>query len=190
MIMKTTLRKIKEFDPCGQDEDDNCGFSLLKKNIGSVGLDTEVSLMQILESNGIRDAILALRCFTYKDYCLFLADIAESVYHIYKKKNPKDTVIWECIQAIHYFKHGFITIKKLKKHAYDAYAAYAAAAAAADDAAYAYAYTYAYADADAAYAAYAAVYDAYDAAYAYAAAARDSKWKEIEQLFIKHFGDI
>ena len=133
-------------------------------------LETKVSLKQILDSNGIRDAIWALRCFDYKEYCLFLADVAESVYHIYKLYNKKDTAVWNCIQAVHYFYNGFITLKQLKSAADAADAADTAAAAAAD--------------ADAADAAYTAAYAA-----AYAADSRKGKWMEITELFKKHFCD-
>ena len=181
--MKTTLGKIWNFNPCGKDIDSN-GWGRLTKNLGTSNHNYEVSLDQILKSNGIKDATWALRCFNYKDYCLFLADVAESVLHIYEDKNTTSSPR-NAIRAIRDYHAGSITKTELFTAAADAAdAAYAAAAAA--DAADA---------ADAAYAAYAAAADAADAAAdaayaAYAAADADAyakKWQEIEELFIKHF---
>lgn len=79
--------------------------------------------MYVLKSNGIEDAIWCLRCFNYLDYCLFLADIAESVLHIYERKY-KNTAPRDAITAIREYKLGNID-KLALKNAYDA--AYAAA---------------------------------------------------------------
>ena len=75
--MKTTLNEIKAKSPCG---------SGWRKLLGSLDKteadDAPIDLMYILKSNGIQDAVWALRCFDFKDYCLFLADVAESVLPI------------------------------------------------------------------------------------------------------------
>ena len=78
--MKTTIGKIKSFGPCAD------GWKTLTKNHGA-DFDKEVTLLQILDSNGIRDAMWALRCWDYKEYALLLASIAESVVEIFKKLN-------------------------------------------------------------------------------------------------------
>ena len=166
--MKTTLNEIRKHSPCS----DGWGNLLLSLDKTQPD-DEDLDLMYILKSNGIQDAVWALRCFDYLDYCLFLADVAESVLCIFEKNNdskaPRLT-----IQAIRDYKGGGITKERLLSTAYAAYAAYADVAYYAADAA------------DAAYAAYSAAYAA-DAASA-AAYSRKSKWQEIERLFIKHFG--
>jgi len=173
--MKFTLNKIKERHPC------ESGWKTLLKSLGkSKADDEELELTYVLKSNGIEDAIWCLRCFDYLDYCLFLADVAESVLHIYERKN-KSTAPRDAITAIREYKLGNIKKSDLKKAAAAAYAADADAYAAAAAAYAAYAY-----DAAAAYAAAAAA-DAY-AAYA-AAAAGKKKWEGIEKLFVKHFGE-
>jgi len=150
--METTLNKIKQHHPCKE------GWKRLLKSLNKTEVDNDaLSLITILKSNGIKDAIWCLRCFDYLDYCLFLAGIAESVLPIYEKNN-NSLKPCKCIQAIRDFKAGKIGKVELKD------AAYIAAADAAD---VAYNTTYIAADAD---------------------AARKSKWDEIEQLFIKHFG--
>lgn len=189
--MQTTLKEIIKHNPCNQDGDaKDGGWKLLLKNLGKTEADDEpLDLMTILESNGIKDAVWPLRCFDYLDYCLFLADVAESVLPIFEKKYPDDNRPRLAIQTIRDYKEGKISKEQLKPYA--AYAADVADAAAYDDAAYsAYAAAYAAVD-DAAYAAYATAYAAADAAYAYAYAtyayASNNTWDEIEELFIKHF---
>jgi hypothetical protein len=170
--MKLTLNRIKEKHPC------TSGWKILMKSLNKTEADNdEFDLMDVLKSNGIEDAIWCLRCFDYLDYCLFLADVAESVLHIYERDNDNPAPR-NAVAAIREYKLGNITKNDLKN-------AYAAAA----DAAAAYAAYAAAADAAAAYAAYAAA-DADAAAYAaaaYAAAAKAKKWEEIEKLFVEHF---
>jgi len=194
--MNTTLNEIKAHYPC------TSGWEILLKSLGKTKADDDpVSLEYILKSNGIKDAVWCLRCFDYKVYCLFLADIAESVLPIYEEEYPGNNAPRVAIESIRLFESGEITSSELMDAAYAAdaaaydaayaaayaadaaYAAYAAAAYAADAAAYAAAYAAADADADAdadaAYAAYAAATDAADA--------EEKKRKEIEELFIKYF---
>lgn len=61
---------------------------------------TPVSLEHILNSNGIRDAVWALRFFEYKEYCLFLADVAESVLPLFEKEHKNDDSPRKLIQLI------------------------------------------------------------------------------------------
>jgi len=160
--MKTTLNKIYAKRPCGS------GWEKLLNSLGKIKPDDEdLELSYILESNGIRDAIWALRCFNYLDYCLFLADVAEGVLDIYEKKhnNPAPR---NAINAIRLFKEGKITKSELKNTAYAAASDAAASDVDAADAA-----------ADAAYADAAA-----DAAYADAAYAADARLKEYQKQAI------
>ena len=177
--METTLKKINKYCPC------TSGWTTLLENLGKSKADDEpLELMTILKSNGIKDAVWALRCFDYLDYCLFLADVAESVLPIFEAKYTNDLRPRLAIQAVRDYKSGLISIDDLKDYAADAHAAYTDAAA--DAAAYA-AYAAAAADAYSAYAVAAAdaAYAAYTAAAAYTHA---KKWQELEKLFIKHFG--
>ena len=176
----TTLNKIETRRHCRD------GWEKLLVGLGKTEPDDDpLPLMKILELNGIEDAVWALQCFKYREYCLFLADVAESVLHIYESKyNSKAPR--QAIQAIRDWHAGEIDDKALADAADSAYAAAHAAAyathadayAAADAAANA-ADAYAYAAADAA--AYAAADDAADAAW-------EKKWRDVEALFVKHFG--
>ena len=154
--MKMTFEKIKSFNPC---ED---GWKLLLKNTNpEMDMSKEVDLMEILKSNGIKDAVWALRCYDYMDWCLFICEVAESVLPIFEKKHPDDDRPRRVLQAIRDYKAGKINKKDLKNAA-----------------AFAYAF------------AYACVYDCvYDCVSAAADAAHQKKWDKIEQIFVKHFGE-
>ena len=58
--LRTTLNEILQYEHCGQTPDDDSELSglLLLKNLGDdYGDDTPITLIQILESNGVVDAI-------------------------------------------------------------------------------------------------------------------------------------
>ena len=201
--MKTTFQKIKDHHFCKD------GWEKLIKHFNPTSLDEEILISNIIESNGIRDAIWALRAVEDRNrVMLFCADVAESVLHIYEAKHPENKAPREVIEAIRLFVNGRISKEdlKIKKKAADA-AAYAATAHAAAYAAHAAAYAAYAADAATDAAAYAATADAtayavhtaaaYAAAaytvdataYAYAdayAAALDKKWQEIETILRKY----
>ena len=122
--MKTTLNEIKKHQPCSS------GWDTLIKSLGKNEADDEpVSLEYILKSNDIKDAVWVLRCFDYLEYCLFLADVAESVVYLSKDKENRPQ---KAIAAIREYKKGSISKDDLSAVSYAAYAdsAYAACAAA------------------------------------------------------------
>jgi len=206
--MKTEIRKIYEHRPCcdgfakllngffGLEIDADLNIAKQFDLLTDEQKDAEISLLEILDINGAKDAFWCLRCWHYDDYCLLNANVAESVLHIFEDKYPGDERPKLAIEAIRKYKTGDISKSEL-----DANATYAADAAdatydAADDAddadaaaAAATAATYAATDAaddaadDAAYAAAAAADDdaAADAADA-AATARKKQWQESEKL--------
>jgi len=200
--MKTTLNEILKHYPCGIHSSGKNGFSLLLKNLGKTESDDEpVDLMDILKSNGIEDAVWALQCFDYLDYCLFNADMLESTLDIFDEELK--AVAEKTIATIKSYKSGKITKDVFIKEwqAADAYAdaytiadifikpkstisIYAYAIAIADAIADAYSYAYTTTTAYTAYAIATAANDYdYDYAYAYA-----DQLKVIEKIFIKHFG--
>ena len=105
--MKTTLKKILSHNPCGQASFES-GWGKAIKSFGVCELDTEVTPMDILKHAGIKDACWCLRVFDYKDYCLFLADIAESIVHLASDKSAS-----LCIEGIRLYKKGKISLKEL-----------------------------------------------------------------------------
>jgi len=212
--MKTTLGKIWDLGPCGKKKGSDKGWDKLVTNIGTDEPDTEVTFAEILKSNGIEDAVWSLCVLPYLDRCLFMADVAESVLDIFEKNTGyRDNSARRCIEGIRMYHDGQIDLGELDvlrfaatATGYAGYAAYATAVYATAgyvdyDAADYDAAAYATADYAAGYAAdYAAGYAtdytaAYDAAYAtadYAVAAATAtatavKWREIEELFKKHF---
>lgn len=134
--MKTTLKHIKSFKPCASS-----WIKGLEHAKQPIDLNQVVTPMDILNAVGIVDSIWALRAFEYRDYCRFLADIAEMVYPY-----SNDKRVWDCIQAIHYWHAGIITDEQLNNAAaacaavdntaFTAAAACAAACAAADNTAF------------------------------------------------------
>ena len=159
-----SIREIQKYNPCYSDEE-------MQVLIDKVGIDTELTLKQILNEVGIKDAVWCLRVLDYKDVCLFNADVAESVLYIFEEKYTDDKRPRKAIEGIRKCHNGEITDSELKSLSD---AAHAAAHAAYDTSAYS-AYSAV---------AYAASYA--DAAYAYAATRR-TQGKVTEELFIKHF---
>ena len=82
--MKTTLGEIKKHSPHGQGETDEHGWRRLCKYLGTSKLSTVVTLEQILESNGLDDAIWALRAFpeNEREARLFTCACACRVSHL------------------------------------------------------------------------------------------------------------
>lgn len=70
--LKTTLGVIRSHSPC------ESGLKKLCKTFGT-DPETAITLLQILDSNGVNYAYWALRCWDYKEYCSLLAKVAEAV---------------------------------------------------------------------------------------------------------------
>ena len=157
--LTTTFALLKKAGACADR------YRHLANTLGGIeayGKDTPITLAEIIESNGMQDAIWALHACAEDNAVveriarLFAADCAEAVLHLFEKKYPKDDRPRKSIQAARDFANGKISAKELS-----------AARAAARDAARA-------AARDAAWAAWAAARDATRAAAR--DAARDAAW--------------
>ena len=87
--MKTTLRRIKEHDPCSE------GWAKLLKHLNKTEADDEeLSLLTILESNGREDTIWALRCVDGYDreFRLYAVWCARQVQHLMTDPRSTDAV--------------------------------------------------------------------------------------------------
>lgn len=137
-------------------------------------------LIEILEKHGIEQAVKALDNHPYKFYCLFLADAAESVLHIFECAYPDNKHLRLLIDGVRDFYVDNITIEGLNRLRFAAYShSHIDAATAAVGAAF-----------------YVSIHDAVLAAVEASALSvveasknKKQKWQEIETLFIKHFGD-
>ena len=204
-MITTTLKKIRQHRPCGLGRGSGSGYDLLRKTLGKgYGDNTPIKFSQIIESNGLDDALWCLRSICpkhEKDVRLFAADCAERVLCLYEKDYPDDTRVRDCINAVREFANGKISQEELARadaaRADAARAAAGAAAWAAADAADAAAWAAAAAAraARAAWtaAAWAAAADAADAADAAAWAAADDAARVAERKFqtemlIERFG--
>jgi len=183
MKLTTTLQRIKDAHACAD------GYRTLAKHLGgceSYGMDTEINLLTVLESNGVQDMIWCFRC-TVEDSKLTASQLAiefaAECLPIFEQCYPNDFRPRGAIDAARWYMAGAVTLDELKKArsaaytaaAYTAAAAAAAAAADAADAAAAAASAaaaYTDADADATAAAASAAADA--AATAIAAYAADA----------------
>ncbi len=126
--MKLTLNQIRSYNPC------ESSWEILLNSLDKTQADdSTVTLMYILNTLGIEDAIWCLCCFDYLDYCLFLADIAENVLPIFEEKY-KSQAPKKAIEAIRLYKEGLISKDDLAAAADDAALA-TAIVAAPDDAA-------------------------------------------------------
>ncbi len=165
--MKTTLTEILKYNLSEQN----------KQKLSLISTTDSIDFMTIYEIIGIKDAIWCLKVFDYKDYCLFLADVAESVLPIFEAKNPDINEPREAIEGIRAWHNGDINSWQLNILSDAAYTAADAATTA-----YVAAFVAAYA---------ATAYAAYDAAFYTACTAVNagSDWEKIEELFIEHFGD-
>ena len=131
--METTLNKLKAANACTER------YKVLLTALGKTQADDEPLLIaKIIETNGIEDAIWALRTVEGKDreIRLFLADCAEMVLPIFEKDYPNDDRPRKAIQAARDYANGLIGEEAMYA-AGDAamYAARAAAGAAASAAA-------------------------------------------------------
>ena len=163
--MKTTLNQIREYSPC------ESGWKKLLTHLGKTKADDEsLSILTILESNGLDDAFWCLRAVNGRDreIRLYAVWCARQVQHL-----NTDPRVSACIDVAERFANGEATDEE---RAAARAAAGDAARAAAGDAAGAAARAAAWAAAgDAAWAAARAA--AWDAAWAAAGdAARDAAW--------------
>ena len=129
--METTLNKLKAANACTER------YKVLLTALGKTEADDEpLKIAKIIETNGIEDAIWALRTVEGKDkeIRLFAADSAEMVLPIFEKGYPNDDRPRKAIQAARDYASGLID-EKARDAARDA--AWAAAGAAARDAAWA-----------------------------------------------------
>ena len=120
--MHTTLKKIKDHNPCTE------GWVKLLKFLNKTEADdAPLPLLTILESNGLNDALWALRAVegNDKEIRLMACDFAESVVHI-----ANDERCNNAIEVSKRYANGECTVEELDA-AWDAASAAALAAASA-----------------------------------------------------------
>lgn len=142
--MKTTIKELYKVRPCCESsakflnktfnlnlaEDDNITSQF--NSLTEEQKNKEITILDILNRNGVKDAYWALKTQDYKDYCLILADVAESVLYIFEAEYPSDNRPRKAIEAIRKYKNEEISLEELKAAAYAAYAAVAVDATAVD----------------------------------------------------------
>ena len=153
MTLTTTFRRLRQACAC------KYGYEKLRAALpyAEYGDDTPINLLTILDTNGLDDAVWALRAT--EQHCdriarLMAADLAEDVLPIWTARFPEDDRPAKAIQAARDYAKGLISKAQLADARDAAWAAWAAAR-------------------DAAWAAWAAAWAAARAAWA---AARDAAW--------------
>lgn len=115
MKLITTLAIIRQHDPCTE------GWGKLLKHVGKdYPRDCHIDFATILESNGLDDALWALRAVLPEQEKerdrlarMFACDCAESVLHIYERDYPSDDRPRNAIRVAREFADGRATIDQL-----------------------------------------------------------------------------
>ena len=203
--MKTTIKELYEKKPCRESsvkflnnifdlnlsENDN-----IVKQFNSLTEEQknkEITILDILNSNGVKDAYWALKTQDYKDYCLILADVAESVLYIFETNYPDDNRPHQAIKNIRMYKDDQISLRELQAAAVAAVAASAAASSAFSSSSFSSSFAAA-ASADST-ASFSSSFAAAASAAASAASAADSttsteQWTKNEQIMRKYLEEV
>lgn len=115
MNLQTTLNIIRAAKPCADG-----WANLLKSLSANIDHDAPIAFLHILNTNGLSDALWALRCVlpSQEKECdrearLFACDCSENVLHIFEAKFPDDKRPRACIETARRFAHGNATTEEL-----------------------------------------------------------------------------
>jgi hypothetical protein len=111
-MLHTTLKLCKEHEACAE------GFKKLKKSLGKGHSKTDlIPLTHIIESNGLQDALWALRAtvedsdYLAREFAIFCA---RQVLPLYEDKYPNDSKVRDCIDATERYNNKEITLDELE----------------------------------------------------------------------------
>ena len=111
-MLHTTLKLCKEHDACAD------GFSQLKESLGKYHSDTDlIPLTHIIESNGLQDALWALKStvedseYLAREFAIFCA---RQALPFYEDKYPDDFRVRDCIDATERYNNKEITLEELE----------------------------------------------------------------------------
>lgn len=106
--MKTTFEKIKAKGPCIE------GWGKLMKYHKPSSMSQEISIKEIIDSNGIRDAVWALMVIDDQSKALlFCSEVIESVLSNVKKQTPYYRTVKCGLKYIRKFAFGKVTKNEL-----------------------------------------------------------------------------
>src|ERR1019366_4001997 len=113
--LTTTFKQLKAAGACTE------GYKKLATSLGGItkyGAETPISLIQILDSNGVEDCLWSLRAVDHPDrdkIARYIAcDCAESVLWIYEKYNATDKRPHKAIRIARLFANSEATEQELK----------------------------------------------------------------------------
>ena len=111
-MLHTTLKLCKEHDACAT------GFEKLKSSLNKDHSDTDlIPLTHVLESNGLCDAVWALRAtvedsdYVSREFAIFRA---RQVLSFYEARYPDDARVRDCICAAERYNNKEITLDELE----------------------------------------------------------------------------
>jgi hypothetical protein len=111
-MLHTTLKLCKEEDARSK------GFEKLKASLGKDHSDTDlIPLTYIIESNGLSDALWALKStvedsdYLSREFAIFCA---RQVLSFYETKYPDDFRVRDCIDAVERYNNKEITLEELE----------------------------------------------------------------------------
>jgi len=108
MNLTTTLKKLRENDNCK-----DCYNHLSDKLGKDYGDDTEVTLLQILDLNGLDDALRSLCAMNEDKLSRFLArDLEDHAIHVFEEKYPGDNRPRQAIEVSRRFTNGKATCEE------------------------------------------------------------------------------
>jgi hypothetical protein len=114
-MLTTTFKRLKEAGAC------ESGYKKLGEALGGItayGKDTPITLLQILESNGLDDALWAFKAVAELEdgkriARLFACDCAERVLHIFEREHPHDKRPRQAIEVARQFAVGEATEEEI-----------------------------------------------------------------------------
>lgn len=111
-MIHTTFRKLHEAGACTER------YRFLAKALGGIktyGKDTPITLLQILDTNGLDDALWALRaCDDAENFSRLLAcDYADHVLHLFEAQRPGDDRPRKAIEVARRYARGEATKEEL-----------------------------------------------------------------------------
>lgn len=210
MKLFTTIKELKRTKKDYGHRYGEDGWVHLKKELNIESEDQQINITDMLPVIGIEGCVWALRTQSYKDICLFLADVAEMALPFWTQEYPSDQRLQHCINTIRKFAVGSVFMCELweASEAFDplTYVATTSgdvtnitivvgtAASAAARAVHAAANGYDVDATDAVISTTTAADIAFctnntTATVEEAATERKKIWQQIETLFIKHFGE-
>lgn len=122
-MLHTTFKLLKLHGACGQEPGSGVGYDKLASHLGGTakyGKNTPIPLTEVLDSNGLDDALWCLRAVLPTEEAdrdrearLLACDYAEHVLPLFEEQYPGDSRVRDCIATARRFALGQATQSEL-----------------------------------------------------------------------------